>query len=135
MTRSYSELRRLRSFEERYQYLVLRGSVGQSTFGHERILNQEFYRSRQWKLARQEVIVRDGGCDLGIEGFEIHDRPYIHHMNPITIADIEDGNEEILDPEFLICVTHQTHNAIHYGDERKLPRQFVERRPGDTRLW
>lgn len=133
--RRYSELRRLHTIEDRYHYLALRGGVGDATFGSERYLNQNFYRSREWKLVRDEVINRDAGCDLGIEGFEIFDRIIIHHMNPMTIEDIRHGDDAILNPEFLISTTHRTHNAIHYGDERLLPRQLVVRRPGDTTLW
>jgi hypothetical protein len=134
-TRRYNELRRIDSFEERYKYLALRGEVGRSTFGFDRYINQQFYASRQWRHVRHQIIARDNGCDLGIEGYEIHDRVYIHHMNPMTVDDIIHGDESILDPEFLISVTHQTHNAIHYGDEKLLPRPLVERRPGDTKLW
>ena len=133
--RRYSELRRLRTIEERFDYLALRSSVGQATFGSERYLNQNFYRSREWKIVRNEVIDRDRGCDLGVEGYEIFDRVIIHHMNPMTIEDIDSGSAAILDPQFLISTTHRTHNAIHYGDERLLPRQLVERTPGDTTLW
>ena len=133
--RTYSELQRFSTFPDRFRYLALRGQVGASTFGFDRYLNQGFYRSREWRHIRDEVIVRDDGCDLGIEGYEIHDRIIIHHMNPLTVDDIVDGDDSILDPEFLICVTHKTHNAIHYGDERQLPRERVDRRPGDTRLW
>lgn len=135
MIRTYSELRRIRDFEERYRYLALRGSVGQSTFGFDRYINQAFYTSREWRQVRQQVIARDLGCDLGVEGYEIHDRVIIHHMNPMDVDDIAHGDSDILDPEYLITTTHRTHNAIHYGDERLLPRQLVERRPGDTRLW
>lgn len=134
--RRYSELRRLDTFEERFRYLSLVGQVGEATFGFDRYINQRFYRSREWKLIRHEVVVRDLGCDLGIEGYEIHGGVLIHHMNPLTPDDIRHGNEEaMLNPEFLITTTHRTHNAIHYGDERLLPRPFVPRRPGDTRLW
>lgn len=135
MIRSYSELRRLHTFEERYHYLALRGAVGQSTFGFDRHMNQKFYTSREWKQVREHVIVRDNGCDLGIDGYEIHSKLYIHHMNPMVVADIVHGNDDILDPEFLITTTHRTHNAIHYGDERLLPRPLAARRPGDTKLW
>lgn len=135
MIKTYSELSRIGSFEERFRYLKLGGAVGRATFGFDRYLNQEFYRSREWKLARTYVIARDLGCDLGIEGHEIHDRVYVHHMNPIVVDDIKHSNEDILDPEFLITVTHNTHNAIHYGDENLLPKPVVERRPGDTKLW
>lgn len=135
MIRTYSDLRRLLTFEERFKYLKLRGRVGEPTFGTERYVNQTFYTSRQWRQVREEVIFRDNGCDMGIDGYDIHSGLYIHHMNPMTVEDIESGNPDILDPEFLITVTHQTHNAIHYGDENLLPRPVVERKPGDTKLW
>lgn len=135
MIRSYSELRRLLTFEERFKYLKLRGRVGQATFGTDRYINQAFYTSAQWRRVRELVIVRDNGCDLGIDGYDIHSGLYIHHMNPMTVEDIETGNPDILDPEFLITVAHQTHNAIHYGDENLLPRPVIERKPGDTKLW
>lgn len=133
--RRYSELRLLNTFEERYNYLRIGGYVGESTFGFERYLNQSFYRSREWKRTRDVVIARDEGLDLGVPGYEIYDRVIIHHMNPMTIEDIENGSEDILDPEFLITTTHRTHNAIHYGDQSLLIRPLVERRPGDTKLW
>lgn len=133
--RSYSELQGLKNFEQRYNYLRIKGSVGESTFGFERYLNQKFYRSREWKLIRDVVIARDEGLDLGIEGYEIYDRIIIHHMNPMTVADVERGESDILDPEYLITTTHRTHNAIHYGDSSLLVKPFVERRPGDTKLW
>lgn len=135
MDRSYSEVRSLSTFEERYRYLALRGVVGAATFGFDRWANQAFYRSSEWKSARDGIIVRDNGCDLGVEGYEIHDRIYIHHLNPITMKQIETGDPCILDPNNLIVVTHNTHNAIHYGDERMLPRPLVDRKPGDTKLW
>jgi hypothetical protein len=135
ITRSYSELIRFNSFEDRFRYLALRGQVGKATFGFDRFVNQQFYSSTEWKQVRNHVIARDEGMDLGVDGYEIHDRIYIHHMNPMTVEDIEHGDGVILDPEFLITTTHRTHNAIHYGDERLLPKQLVERRPGDTRLW
>jgi len=135
MIKSYSELRRLETFQERYKYLALRGVVGDSTFGFDRYINQQFYTSRQWRQLRDFVIVRDAGCDLAFTGYEIHDRLVIHHMNPMTVSSIQQGNNEILDPEFLITTTHMTHNAIHYGDENLLPKKFVERKPGDTKLW
>jgi hypothetical protein len=133
--RSYSELRRLETFKERFDYLKLHGRVGDATFGFDRYMNQRFYSSAEWRHLRRRVILRDNGCDLGIEGHEIHSGLYIHHMNAMTVNDLITGNPDILDPEFLITVTHQTHNAIHYGDEKLLPRQLVERRPGDTKLW
>lgn len=133
--RTYSELRRIPTFEERFAYLDLRGQVGESTFGFNRWVNQRFYRSHSWKQARDFAIVRDNGCDLGIPGYEIHGRIMVHHMNPITQEDLEHGTDLVLDPEYLITTTHRTHNAIHYGDDSLLPRQVVERRPGDTKLW
>ena len=135
MIRTYSELRRRHTFLERYKYLALKGSVGIPTFGFDRWMNQLFYTSYEWKQVRHHVIARDNGCDLGIDGHEINDRLYIHHMNPIRVEDLERGEETILDPEFLITTTHRTHNAIHYGNERLLPQPYVERRPGDTKLW
>lgn len=133
--RTYSELSRLHTFEDRYKYLALRGRVGEATFGFDRYINQLFYTSREWRSIRRQVIVRDDGCDLGIDGYEIHQGLYIHHMNVMQVDDIKHGNPDILDPEFLITCTHQTHNAIHYGDESKLARPLVPRRPGDTKLW
>ena len=133
--RSYSELRRLDDINERFSYLRLNGQVARETFGFDRYINQMFYQSEEWRQIRRHVIIRDEGCDLGIPGYEIHGHVYIHHMNPMTAADISSGDPRILDPEFLITVTHQTHNAIHYGNESLLPRVFVERRPGDTKLW
>ena len=135
MIRTFSELSQLTSFLDRFRYLQLRGEVGRSTFGFDRYLNQNFYRSTQWKHVRNHVIARDQGCDLAFPDHEIHDRIYIHHMNPMRVEDIVHGNEDILEPEFLISTTHRTHNAIHYGDESLLPKPFVERRPGDTKLW
>lgn len=135
MTRSYTQLSRLNTFEERYRYLALRGVVGSATFGFDRYINQQFYTSRQWRQVRHYVITRDNGSDLGVDGYEIHSRLVIHHMNPMTAEDISHGDADILDPEFLITTTHQTHNAIHYGDERQLPRPLTERRRGDTKLW
>lgn len=132
MRRSYSELLQLETFEERYRYLRLRGRVGEETFGNERRLNQEFYHSYQWRRIRRIVLLRDNNCDLGIDGLDIPSGLHIHHMNPVTVDDLLDGNPEVLDPEFLISTTQQTHNAIHYGDEKLLLRPFVERRPGDT---
>lgn len=133
--RTYTEFARIQSFEDRYKYLALRGQVGEATFGFDRYLNQQFYTSREWRRVRDLVIIRDNGCDLGVPDLDIHSGLYIHHMNPMRIADIEAGNPDILDPEFLITCTHQTHNAIHYGDQSKLRRELVPRRPGDTKLW
>jgi hypothetical protein len=133
--RRYSELKRLKTFKERYEYLRIGGLVGESTFGFERYLNQALYTSQKWKSIRNEVIIRDNGCDLGIEGYDIYDKIIIHHMNPLTREQMRDPDESIFDPEFLICVSHDTHNAIHYGDESLLPEIFVERRPNDTCPW
>lgn len=133
--RSYSELRRINDYEERYKYLRIRADVGTSTFGFERYLNQRFYTSAQWRNVRTHVIARDNGCDLGIAGYEIYDRAIIHHMNPMTVEAVTNGDESILDPEFLICVALMTHNAIHYGDENLLVKKPVARQPGDTKLW
>lgn len=134
-TRRYSELRRFHTFEERFEYLVLRGEVGVATFGFDRWINQRFYRSHEWQTVRDHVILRDNGCDLGILGHEIHVRLMVHHMNPITPEDLQHGEDWVLDPEFLITTTHRTHNAIHYGDDSLLVKPPVERRPGDTKLW
>lgn len=133
--RSYSELRRFSTFEERFAYLSLKGEVGKATFGFDRWINQQFYRSREWQQARDFVIVRDEACDLGIPGYDIHSRLMIHHLNPVTPEDLIRGEEWVLDPEYLITTTHRTHNAIHYGDESLIRRAPVERRPGDTKLW
>lgn len=134
MNLSYKELSRLKTFEERYDYLRLKGVVGERTFGSNRYLNQALYHSDEWKRLKREIIVRDNGCDLGVEGYEIRDRIYIHHMNPITKADILDRNPKVLDPNNLICCSYNTHQAIHYGD-KSLLNLLVERRPGDTKLW
>ena len=133
--RNYSELSQLKTFEERFRYLRLSGSVGEDTFGFERYLNQRFYRSHEWKRVRDSVIIRDNGCDLGFDGHVISGRIIIHHMNPITSRDIETMSGHLLNPEFLICTTHQTHNAIHYGDESLLPQAPMERRVNDTCPW
>jgi hypothetical protein len=133
--RTYTELRRLHTIEERFAYLNLRGLPGEATFGFDRWINQAFYKSTQWRNIRNHIISRDLGCDLGVEGFLIHGHLLIHHMNPMAKIDITSGNTDILDPEFLITVTLRTHNAIHYGDEKLLPKEFVPRRAGDTRLW
>jgi hypothetical protein len=135
MHRSYSELVTLKTFKERYNYLRLRGNVGVSTFGFDRYLNQTFYRSSKWRNLRHEIIIRDEGCDLGVLGHEIHDMIVIHHMNPLSQKDIEDGSSKVFNPDGLICTSHITHMAIHYGDESLLPEPLVERRPGDTTLW
>lgn len=133
--RTYSELIRIDSFVERFEYLKLSRQVGVDTFGFDRYLNQNFYHSSEWRSIRDYVITRDLGCDLGVEGYEIHGRIYIHHMNPIIQKDIVRSNADIVDPEFLICTTHDTHNAIHYGDASLLVTVPIERRPNDTCPW
>ena len=133
--RTYSELRSLRTFEERSNYLALHGSVGIITFGFDRFLNQEFYNSGPWRSARDEIIIRDGACDLAVKGYDIFDAIRIHHMNPMTLRDLEEGDPAILEPEFLICTSLATHNAIHFGTARNFTRLPIERRRGDTKLW
>lgn len=133
--RTYTELSQLDSLEDRYAYLRLAGVVGDETFGFDRWMNQAFYQSREWKLVRQEVIARDLGYDLGTYDVPVRGAPTIHHMNPLIQQDILDGTENLLDPEYLITTSLRTHNAIHYGDREQLPRPFIERTPGDTRLW
>lgn len=133
--RTYSELITLPTFEERFEYLRLDGLVGAETFGFDRYLNQIFYRSQRWKQVRDFVIIRDNGCDLGVEGYEIPGRIIIHHMNPITIEDLEKDSEFLLDPEYLISTVHNTHNAIHYGDESLLPQAPIVRARNDTCPW
>ena len=135
MIRCYSELIRLPTFEERYEYLKLSGVVGESTFGFDRYINQVFYRSAKWRKARDQVIIRDAGCDLAMLGYEILDRIIVHHMNPISLSDIEEEADWIFDPEYLICVSHRTHEAIHFGDANLLPKLYAPRQPGDTTLW
>lgn len=135
LIRSYSELKRLTTFEERFDYLRLGGQVGQATFGFDRHLNQQFYHSYGWKRARDQVIVRDDACDLGIPGYDIHAELLIHHINPVSAEDLIHGEDWLIDPEYLITTTHNTHNAIHYGDKSLLITPVRERRPGDTKLW
>jgi 5-methylcytosine-specific restriction endonuclease McrA len=133
--RTYLELRRLDTFEERYHYLRLGGSLGLRTFGFDRWVNQRFYKSWEWKHVRDQIIIRDNGCDLGVLGYEIVTDLMIHHMNPISLDDIKHGDDSIIDPNFLITTSLRTHNAIHYGDESLLPRGPIERKSGDTTLW
>jgi len=135
IVRSYNELRQIDTFEERFRYLSLKGSVGSTTFGYDRWLNQRFYTSREWRQLRDHVIARDNGCDLGVDGYEIHDKILVHHMNPMIVDDLIAGEESIMDPNFLVVTSHRSHNAIHYGDESLLPRKYVPRERGDTRLW
>lgn len=134
-TKTYSELQLYSTFEERYDYLKLGGSVGVSTFGFDRYINQGFYCSREWKSIREQVIIRDNGCDLGISDYEIHGSILVHHINPINANDIIYGEEHILNPDFLITTTSLTHNAIHYGNKSLLRKPFTPRQPNDTKLW
>lgn len=134
--KTYSELILLPTFAERFQYLKLKGAVGKETFGKSRYLNQLLYRSPEWKRVRRDVVIRDGGCDLGVADCPIDGRVYIHHMNPITEDDILNRNPKIFDPDNLISVSFRTHQAIHYGsDEMMKELEFIERMPGDTKLW
>lgn len=133
--RTYTKMVRLKTFEERFEYLRLDGVVGSDTFGFDRYLNQIFYKSREWKSLRDKVIIRDNGCDLGIEGKEISGRILIHHLNPISKNDITDKTRYLIDPEFLVCVSHATHNAIHYGDSSLLPKEPAVRTRYDTCPW
>ena len=133
--RSYKELSRLKTFDERFEYLKIGGVVGESTFGFERFMNQMLYNSSKWKRIRNQVIIRDKGCDLGLDGYDIQDKIIVHHMNPMTVDDLKEFSEDVFNPEYLICVSPMTHNAIHYGDRNLLPKPFVERRPGDTCPW
>lgn len=133
--KTYSELITLPTFEERYRYLRIGGRVGEETFGFDRYLNQIFYKSKEWLSIRDQVIARDNGCDLGIPGREIHGRILIHHMNPITVEDILNRSDLLLNPEYLICTVKNTHDAIHYGDENLLNKDPIERTKNDTCPW
>lgn len=133
--RTFKELNRLKTFEDRYEYLRLKGAVGQDTFGFDRYINQMFYRSSEWKRVRDQVIVRDNGCDMGDQDYPISGRIIIHHMNPIHKEDFDDNPDYLLNPDYLVCVSHNTHNAIHYGDSNLLPKLPVERKPNDTCPW
>ena len=136
MIRTYTELSRFKTFKERFDYLRLNGKVGVDTFGFDRAFNQRFYLSTEWKRIRDKVITRDNGCDLGVEGHTIYgQRIIIHHLNPISLSDIELGTEFLLNPEYLITTIHSTHNAIHYGDESLLTLAPVERVKNDTCPW
>lgn len=133
--KTYSELILLPTFEERFKYLKLNGRVGDDTFGFDRYINQNFYRSAEWKRIRDQIIIRDNGCDLALEGYEIYGRILIHHMNPITVKDVELSTEYLMNPEYLVCVTHNTHNAIHYGDEKQIITGPIVRTKNDTCPW
>lgn len=133
--KTYSELVKFQTFDERFEYLKLNGEVGRDTFGFDRWINQTFYRSSIWKKLRDQIIIRDNGCDLGLNGFEIPRRIIIHHMNPITIRDIELQSDFLLNPDFLICTSHSTHNALHYSDEQLIIKEPVKRFKNDTCPW
>ena len=134
-TRIYSELVKLNTFEERFNYLKLGGKIGQDTFGHDRILNQMLYTSPKWKRVRDEVIIRDNGCDLGIEGRDIFGKIIVHHINPIAVEDILNEESWVFDPEYLVCTSPLTHNAIHYSDDRILLKDPIVRHKNDTCPW
>ena len=135
MMRTYAELIRRSTFEDRFEYLRLHGEVGRSTFGFDRYIGQKFYKSREWRYARDYVVTRDNGCDLGVPDYEIHGELLVHHINPMAVEDIVHGEDWIFDPAYLITTTHTTHNAIHYSDPSLLPKIVVARHAGDTRLW
>lgn len=133
---TYTEMAKRTDFLARFKYLVLGGSVGAATFGFDRYLNQAFYSSHRWKQARDIAIIRDDGCDMGVPGYGIHDRLIVHHMNPLVVEDFLHNDEDrLFNPEYLICVSNSTHNAIHFGDESQLPTGLLERHPGDTKRW
>ncbi len=134
--RTYSKMIQLPTFEERYSYLRLFGVVGVDTFGFDRYLNQAFYKSTEWKKLRHQIIARDNACDLAMRGFELYDHIYVHHMNPISIDDINNASDFLLNPEYLVCVSLNTHNAIHYGDEKLIKKkELIERTPNDMCPW
>lgn len=135
MIRTYTELMKLQTFEERYRYLKLTARVGEETFGFDRYLNQQFYRSKEWKSIRNEIIIRDNACDLGIIGREMDSRIIIHHMNPITKDDLIHQTDFLLNPDYLICTSKSTHSAIHYGDDSLLFDGLTERSKNDTCPW
>jgi hypothetical protein len=134
-SKSYTELENYKTFGERYQYLRLTGIVGDTTFGFDRYLNQLLYNSREWRNARDEVLIRDDGGDLGLYDYPIRGRVIVHHMNPISLEDVKSGDRSVYNPEFLICVSHATHLALHYGDESLLLKDPIVRRPNDTCPW
>lgn len=135
MIRTYTELSRLKTYKERFEYLKLDGVLGSATFGDNRYVNQQFYRSERWRRIRRKVILRDKGCDLGVEGYEINKGIIIHHMNPVMLSDIMDETDILLNPEYLICCSHDTHNAIHYGNANNIPDLFATRTPNDHIPW
>lgn len=135
MIRTYQELIQFETLEERFNYLKLNGSIGVETFGFDRYLNQRLYRSLEWKRVRDEVIIRDGANDLGVDGYPVIYQGIVHHMNPVTIQRLNDRDPDIFNPNYLVLCTHATHNAIHFGDKSLLPKEPITRRPGDTCPW
>ena len=135
MIRTYTQLQKIPEFLDRFEYLRLAGVVGQETFGFDRHLNQQLYTSPRWRAVRDEVIIRDGACDLGVPGYDLGSRIYVHHMNPISANDILQNHDFVWDPEFLICTSFNTHNAIHYGNQESLPKLPIQRTQGDTTPW
>ena len=133
--RTYSELITIATFEERFEYLQLKGSVGKDTFGYDRYLNQVLYRSPEWKRLRNQIIIRDGGCDLACDGYDVYGKVLIHHLNPITVEDVLSRSRKVFDPDNLVCVSHNTHNAIHYGDMDLLVTGPIIRTKNDTCPW
>ena len=133
--RTYSELITIPTFEERFEYLQLKGSVGKDTFGYDRYLNQVLYRSPEWKRLRNQIIIRDDGCDLACDGYDIYDKVLIHHLNPITVEEVLARSRKVFDPDNLVCVSHNTHNAIHYGDMDLLVTGPIIRTKNDTCPW
>lgn len=133
--RTYSELITIPTFEERFEYLQLKGSVGKDTFGYDRYLNQVLYRSPEWKHLRNQIIIRDGGCDLACDGYDVYGKVLIHHLNPITVEDVLARSRKVFDPDNLVCVSHNTHNAIHYGDVDLLATGPIIRTKNDTCPW
>lgn len=134
-TKTYSELITIPTFEERFEYLRLKGSVGKDTFGYDRYLNQILYNSPEWKKLRNQIVIRDNGCDLACEGYDIYSHILIHHLNPITVDDVVARSRKVFDPDNLVCVTHNTHNAIHYGDASLLVTGPIVRTKNDTCPW
>lgn len=133
--KTYDELSKLKTYQERFDYLKLDGLVGKDTFGCDRYLNQMFYKTTEWRRIRDQIIIRDNGCDLGVEGYDLYGRFFIHHINTITLEDIVERRDNLLNPNNLITVSFETHNAIHYGDEKLRPLEFVERTKNDTIPW
>lgn len=133
--KTYSEMVKFNTFKERFNYLSLKGTVAEETFGFDRYLNQHFYKSRDWKRLREQIIVRDFGCDLGVHGYDIVGKIIVHHMNPIALRDLYNFTDFLLNPEYMVCVSHSTHNAIHYGDDSLIIDTPVERKPNDTCPW